>query len=99
MRTKASLFAASVFPLMLSAQSAFAQGYDHMGYGVWFFMPGMMAIIAGLTIGAIVVVVRMFGPGAGSGASRKAQDLLDERFARGEIDKEEYIQRRDALDR
>ncbi len=99
MKPTAQIFAASVLPLMMSAPAALAQGYDHMGYGGWFFLPVMMAIIAGLTIGAIVVAVRLLGPGTGSGASRKAQDLLDERFARGEIDKSEYIERRDALNR
>jgi putative membrane protein len=44
--------------------------------------------------------VRWLG-GAGStaaGPERTARDILDERYARGEIDREEYLRRRQDID-
>jgi putative membrane protein len=37
------------------------------------------------------------GTGNGSGRVRRARDILDERYARGEIDREEYLRRRDYM--
>ena len=106
MKLRTFQFAAPAIAALLSAQAAFAQApggvWDHgqyIGSIGWFFMPLMMALVAGLTIGAIVVVVRMFGPDAKADTGSKAQNLLDERFARGEIDKDEYLERHNALNR
>ena len=74
-------------------------GYGHMGYGGWFFGPIMMILFFALVVGAIVVTLRLLGVGGPDQARRKALDLLDERFARGDIDKAEYEERRDALNR
>lgn len=45
------------------------------------------------------LVVRWIGGGNGArGASaRSARDILDERYARGEIDREEYLQRKNDI--
>jgi putative membrane protein len=37
------------------------------------------------------------GSGNGGGRVRTARDILDERYARGEIDREEYQRRRDDI--
>jgi len=94
---------------LLPAQGAFAQaagrtepyianwGYEHMGYGGWFFGPLMMILAFAVFIGAFVVILRLLGIGGPTRSSRSALDLLDERFARGEIDREEYEDRRSTL--
>ena len=52
-----------------------------------------------LLIGGAIVIVRMLinRPSSGGGASRGPLAILEERFARGEIDEEEFRTRRDAL--
>ena len=50
-------------------------------------------------IGLVVVLVRGLAGGfAGSGGAKSARQLLDERFARGEIDQKEYEERRRLLE-
>jgi putative membrane protein len=69
-------------------------------YGPWdggwgFGMMLVMLLFLALIIVGVVFVVRSFSEGgrapSRSGGSR-ALDILDERFARGEIDREEYAQ-------
>ncbi len=69
--------------------------------GWWAF--GMMLIsllfVALIVVGA-VFFVRSFSGGGGTGPQQqgsRALDILDERFARGEIDQEEYEERRRIL--
>ena len=78
-------------------------GHGHMwgGGAHWIFGPIMMILFLGLIVAVVVLVVRWLG-GAGGGATqaakpKAAQDILEERFARGEIDKEEFEARRQAL--
>jgi putative membrane protein len=59
----------------------------------WWWMVVVMAIFWGLVAWVIVTVVR----GAGRSVTRDAVSLLDERYARGEIDTEEYQTRREVL--
>jgi putative membrane protein len=60
----------------------------------WWWMPvGMLLLWAFIAI-AIVVVVRAL---AQSSSASDAGGLLDERYARGEIDDEEYRHRRATL--
>jgi putative membrane protein len=84
---------------------AVAQTYgDHPHMGAWgwggmIFGPIMMIVFIALIVGAVVLVLRWMGLG-GSPAARgekNARDVLDERFARGEIDKDEYEERRQVL--
>ncbi len=72
-------------------------GYGHMwgGGAHWIFGPVMMILFVGLIVAVVVLIVRWLG---GAGARPKAaQDILEERFARGEIDKDEFEARRQAL--
>lgn len=80
---------------------------DGWGVGEWLVMGFGMLLFWALVVAVIVLVVRsatgdrrdrieqdgvsLHKPGA------TARDILDERYARGEIDDEEYRTRRDAL--
>ncbi len=73
-------------------------GYGHMMGGGWILGPIMMILFVAAIVAVVVLVVRWLGGAGGTGAKPKAaQDILEERFARGEIDKEEFEQRRQAL--
>lgn len=67
-----------------------------MGAGGWVFMIVTMVIFWGLVILAGVMIFRGTGTGNRS-QSRGAVEILDERFARGDIDREEYEARRTVL--
>lgn len=70
-----------------------------MGTGDWVLMIAAMTIFWGLVILAGVMLFR--GESARRGGlgtqDRGALELLDERFARGEIDREDYEARKSAL--
>jgi len=72
-------------------------GYDGFGFGGFGMGIGML-LFWGLIIAAIVVLARGFGarPGGGEPGLREktALDILGERYARGEIDKTEFWDRR-----
>jgi len=70
------------------------------GWAGWFAMATMMVVFWGAIIAVVVLLVR------GRGAEQdtrpavrgpSAMEILDERFARGEIDHEEYEDRRATL--
>ncbi len=77
-------------------------GYDMNGWG-----SAMMLVWLLIGIGVLGIVVwfatrwRGGSPPAPTSApsTKPAQDLLDDRFALGEIDVDEYQRRRDALER
>lgn len=76
-------------------------GYDAMGYG-WGGMGIGMLLIWALIVVAVVALVRGFGAGRTGGSEpgpreRTALDILGERYARGEIDKTEFEQKRHDL--
>ena len=94
---------------VLTAASAAGQSHgDHphmwgwgwgWGWGGTIFGPIMVIVFIALIVGAVVLVLRWMGLG-GSPAARgekNARHILDERFARGEIDKDEYEERRQVL--
>ena len=73
-------------------------GYGDMGL-MWLWMLGWsLLLIAGLAA-LVWVIVRLARGGGQSPASRSgsARSILDERYARGEIDDEEYRTRRETL--
>jgi putative membrane protein len=95
---------------MLVATTALAQrggGYDdHMGWGdgsTWVMMVVMIVVtlaVVGGIIWAIVFASRsanQHGSVVAPTARPNARDLLDQRYARGEIDTTEYEQRRAVL--
>lgn len=70
------------------------------GFGAGFGIPGLgMILFWGLLILGIVWLVRTFsGKGAATESrDHSAREILDERFARGEIDEEEYGRKRKQL--
>ena len=82
------------------------QGYgQHMmwggGWAGWIFGPLMMLLVIGGIIAAVVLVVRSVSHSAhgghGPAAGPAPLDILKQRFARGEIDKDEYEERRRVL--
>lgn len=64
-----------------------------MGLG-WLWMLLVLAFV----VGVVVWAVRRLSP-SDRGTGDQARRLLDERYARGEIDDDEYARRRDALGR
>jgi putative membrane protein len=66
------------------------------GYG-WIWMLLSWVVIIGLVVWAVTV----FGgrDARGRHGPPSARHILDERFARGEIDEEEYRRRRDEFER
>lgn len=71
--------------------------------GPWMFVgPLMMIVFIAVAAAVVVLVVRWLG-GLGHGAAprpwpdKAPLDILNERFARGEIDKDEFEERRRVL--
>lgn len=73
---------------------------DGIGWGGWIAMALMMVAFWGFVIFAVVAIFRGTTKAAGpadSAAPRDPMRTLDERFARGEIDAEEYHARQATL--
>lgn len=68
-------------------------------YGFMWLMPIFWIVILGLIIWAIVAVVGRSGESRGQGTpgTDSALEILKQRYARGEISKEEYEQKRKDL--
>lgn len=69
------------------------------GWGGWILMALVMVLLWAAVITAIVLAIRYLAGGdshrnqAGAGSARTAEDVLAERYARGEIDDDEFRQR------
>ena len=72
-------------------------GWQDQGWGGggWFAMAVMMILFWGLLIGAVVYVVRHFSHSHqdSSPATDNAVEILKMRFAKGELDEEEFQRR------
>jgi putative membrane protein len=77
--------------------------HDSWGLGTWITMALLMLVFWGLIAALIVYVIRsgrdrpMSGPNSSGPPEDQAQRILDERFALGEIDADEYKGRRELL--
>ena len=78
--------------------------HGDMGWAGWLFMSLWTVLLIALLAALVVYLIRVSAAdrrsrGTPSAGRSRAGDLLDERFARGEIDEEEYRRRRETLDR
>jgi putative membrane protein len=101
-----TIFAA--LPTSLIAGAALADPtdgryFDHMGmmgWGGWFYGPLMMVVFFALLVGAVLLIVRLLGANSrddGTGPGDRALQILRERFAKGEITREEFEDARKVL--
>lgn len=81
------------------------QGYDHMmwsgGWAHWIFGPLMMLLFLGVIVFGVAAAIRWIGGDSRSGrfgTSSSARAILEERFARGEIDEKEFRERKRTLE-
>ena len=73
-------------------------GYGN-NYGFWDFV--FMLLTMTLIVVGVLLVIRLVARDTSSGASSKGQetalDILQKRYAKGEIDKDEYEEKRKVL--
>ena len=95
-----------IVPLFLGLVSGGQGGYWGMmgpgmmsGFGWMWFMPIFMIIFWGLVIWGVVALVRGLSGSRDSDSSKddSALDVLKKRYARGEINKEEYEEKKKDL--
>jgi putative membrane protein len=66
--------------------------------GTWVLMTVMMVVIFGGLVAFVIWMARStVGPGAATPKDKDAEQLLAERFARGEIDEQEFTRQRALL--
>ena len=105
---RARLAATTALLLIPAAAFADTAGDGHHGaHGMWgggwigmLFGFLMMAAVIAAIVALVIFVVRVVsgqGRPAGGGGSRAALDVLEARFARGEIDSQEFEERRRLL--
>ena len=101
-----STFALLCIVLIETAQAQTAPGYQYMwgdwGWGHMIFGSLMMVLFWGGIIVAVVLLFRRVGGGSTGAAAppsstKTALEILKERFARGDIDKEEFEERKRLL--
>lgn len=74
--------------------------WGHMGGGAgwgWVFLAILLIGVAVLAVVLVRVLAGRGGPTPDGGGRSQARQILDERYARGEIDVEEYDERRRRL--
>lgn len=71
-----------------------------MGHSSGWMLFGVLHMVAfwGLVIGALALLVRAFSGKATGAARHQALELLKERYARGELDRDEFLQRKRDLE-
>lgn len=70
-------------------------GWYSGGWGMFCHGAFMLLVFAGLALGLFFLIRLASGGGRGPRKSRPTVlEILDERYARGEIDREEYLQRK-----
>lgn len=90
---------------LLLALSPVLAGFDHMrGWGWGMAGLGLLSMLAviGLVVWLVVFLARSTGPSSHSASPEPrvsgARELLDERYARGEIERDEYLRMREDLE-
>ena len=91
--------------IILSIISGLVSGWGYGGWGMMggfgfmWLMPILWIVILGLIIWAIVAAVGRSGESKGQGSAKtdSALEILKQRYARGEINKEEYEQKKKDL--
>lgn len=63
-------------------------GFEHFGMGFWMILFWLIPIIL------VALVISYFIRGLDEKSGRSALDILEARYARGEIDRDEYLKRR-----
>ncbi|MDX1607292.1 MAG: SHOCT domain-containing protein [Candidatus Competibacterales bacterium] len=82
-----------------SSGSGYGYHHDMMWGGGWFLGPLVMLLFLAAAVAVVVLVLRWLGVGGPAGGQDdSALRILEERFARGEIDEEEFRQRKRALE-
>ena len=77
-----------------------AGGFDHMGgfgWGIMGFGWLLGFVVVGVLVWAVVQATPRRGDATTTPSTRSAETILAERFARGEIEDDEYRRRLDAL--
>lgn len=69
------------------------------GWAGWLLMVAVMVVFWAMVLWAVMAIFRSTQTPAGGGGAphRSPMDILDERFARGEIDETEYRARAEVL--
>ena len=94
----------TMIAMSLFTVSPVLAGFGHMrGWGWGMAGLGILTMLAviGLVVWLVVFLARSTGPSSGVTSERRvfdARELLNERYARGEITREEYLQMREDLE-
>ena len=71
------------------------------GYGWWWIMPLVMFVFWGLVIAGLVLLIRAIARGSTSSSQKQADsalEILKQRYARGEISKQEFEEKKKDLE-